>query len=286
MDSVLTDLRNLHQVHGDDAVVYREFSADEFKFSHDVNCLHCAELSNPALGDFLSLDALKLSKTTRESTFRRQRLCQFIETNESPFITAEQFDPLATGERIQPGSDVVVSVDGAFGGRYADVCAIVIGTVSATPHFQVWETWESDGTDTYQVDLLAVEESIRRACKTFNAVEVVIDPYRLQRTGQVLSQDSITVVEFNWTAGRVTRAATDLYSAVVNENLTWDGSDILRRHVLAATLIEKNGGLSISKVSRKVNAPKIDCLAAMLQCHSRCVWLGTRITKKARAYSF
>lgn len=285
MDSVLTDLRNLYHSDGDDAVVFCEYSADEFKHSHPADCPHCAAISNPALGDFLSVDALKLSKTARESTFRRQRLCQFVESNEAPYLTPELIDPLVSDRKIPKGANVVISIDGAFGGKHADVCAIVIGTVEPVPHFMVWETWQSDGTDTYQVDLLAVEDSIRRAAKQYNAVEIVIDPYRLQRTGQVLAQEGLTVSEWPWSPARVTRAATDLFAAFVGGKLTWDGSDIMRRHALAATLVEKNGGLAISKVSRKANAPKIDCLASLLQCHSRCQYLGTRPKKRTVSFA-
>jgi phage terminase large subunit-like protein len=281
-DSVLTDLRLLHRDLGDDAVVFREFSADDFR-DHPVTCMHCAQLANPALGDFLAPDALKLSRGTRENTYRRQRLCQFVEDNEAPFLTAGVWDALGTGEGIPPGSKIVCALDGSFGGSNADCTALVIGTVSPNPHFDVLAIFESDGSVDYRVDVLAVENAIREARKRWDVVELVYDPFRFTRTGQIMASESLPISEFPWSPSRVTRAVTDVYSAAMNGNFTHSSNETLRRHALAAMLVEKNNGLSISKTSRRANAPKVDALAALTMCHSRAVWHGTRIKKKNRA---
>lgn len=285
-DSVLTDLRTLHRDLGDDAVVFREFSADEFQH-HDVNCVHCAELANPALGDFLSMDALKLSKTTRESTYRRQRLCQFVRDNENPFLTPDVWDRLNTGQGIPEGAEVVLAVDGAFGGANSDACALIVGAVSSTPHFQPIRVWSNPhGDPDYRVPLLDVEQEIREAHKRWSVREVVADPYRLGRTLEVLAGEGFTVSEFPWSPARVTRACGDVHSAAHNGNFTHSGDETLRDHVLNARLVETNQGILIDKTSRRKSAGKIDLLAALIMCHSRCVWLGTKPKKRYRTASF
>ena len=50
---------------------------------------------------------------------------------------------------------------------------------------------ESDGSDDYRVPLLEVEDAIREACKRYRVREVVADPYRLNRSLQVLAAERI-----------------------------------------------------------------------------------------------
>jgi hypothetical protein len=244
--------------------------------------MHCAQLANPALGDFLAPDALKLSRGTRENTYRRQRLCQFVEDNEAPFLTPDVWDSLGTGVEISAGSKVVIGLDGSFGGAHADCTALVIGTVSANPHFDLLAIFESDGSPDYRVDVLAVENAIRQARRKWDCVELVYDPFRYTRTGQIMASEGLATSEFPWSPSRVTRAVTDLWTAATNGNFTHSSNETLRRHALAAMLVEKNNGLSISKTSRRANAPKVDALAALVMTHSRCVYLGTRKQTRRR----
>ncbi|GAB7068768.1 terminase large subunit domain-containing protein [Mycolicibacterium hodleri] len=276
-DSVLTDLRNLHRELGDDAVVFRAFSADDFQH-HPATCMHCAQLANPALGDFLHADALKLSRGTRENTYRRQRLCQFVEDNESPFVDAETWDALSTGQAIPAGTEVVLSVDASL---KDDSTAIVLGTVEAKPHFDKLAVWEkpADG-DGWRVDILAVEDAIRQASRRWKIREVVYDPAYFTRSAQVLAAEGLPMVEFSQNASRQTPATNDLHSAAINGLMSHSGDPDLRRHVLAATVRESDKGIRIAKVSRSKNAPKVDLAAALVFCHSRCSWLASRPKKR------
>lgn len=284
--SVLVEWRNLHRELGDDFIVWREFSADEFQH-HDMLCEHCIRLANPAYGDFLSIDVFERdARTVPESDYRRKRLCQFIESTESPLLVPETWDCLSTGSPVEPGSEIVVSVDSSFGGENADSTAIVIGTVSPKPHFDLWRVWKSDGRPDFRVNVLEVEDAIREACRAFVVREVTFDPFRMNRSIQVLAGEGIPCSEFPWSPQRVTKAVTDFRTAALNANFSHSGDKTLRDHVLAAKMVETNYGITVDKSSRKRSARKIDCLAALIPCHSRCVWLGTKPTKRKRAWSF
>jgi phage terminase large subunit-like protein len=102
----------------------------------------------------------------------------------------------------------------------------------------------------------------------------------------VLSAGGLKVTEFPWSPSRLAKATTDLFSAAVAGNFSHSGDDTLTRHMLAASVIEANGGLRIGKTSRRRSAAKMDAAAALLMCHSRCVWRGTRATKKKRTLAF
>lgn len=286
-DSVLARLRaySLDNPY-DPTQVYREHSATGFE-DHPPSCEHCWELANPALDDFLHRDALRalLPPKMTEAHFRRARLCQFVGPVENAFLTADVWNGLSIGRPIPDGTDVVVALDGSFGGAYSDTTALLVGTVSATPHFDRLRVWQSDGSDEYRVPILDVEDEIRRACKRWRVREVVADPYRLTRTLQVLADERIPVSEFPHSPARLTAATTDLYTAAVNGRMSHSGDEVLRRHVLAATLIESDKGLRLGKVSRQRTAPKIDLAACMVMCHSRATWLASN-RKPKRTTSF
>lgn len=286
-DNVLAQLRAYAQSHPEDSSqVYVEYSAAGFE-DHPPSCEHCWMLANPALGDYLHRDAVKalLPPKMPEPAFRRARLCQFVSENDQPFIPAPVWVGLSTGEAIPDGSEVVISLDGSWGGKDSDSTALVIGTVSATPHFDVLGLWENPGSADWRVPVLEVEQSIREAHLRYRVREVVADPFRWGRSLAVLSAEGIKVVEFPQSPSRLTRATTDLYSAAVNGNLTHSGDVKLTAHVQAATVIESEGGLRIGKTSRRRSAAKVDLAVAMLMCHSRCIWLATN-KKRKRTVTF
>ncbi|PJE07568.1 MAG: terminase [Mycobacterium sp.] len=284
--SVLLDLRKYAMEHSQDrSFAWVEFSADEFQH-HDAGCEHCWELACPSLDDFLTRESMHaLLAQTTEGNFRRSRLCQVVSENTNPFIPADVWEGLRGADSVPDGADVVIALDGSHGGRDSDATALVIGTVSPTPHFDVLAVWENvNGSPEYRIDVLAVEDAIRQARNRWNVKELVADPFRWTRSLQVLSAEGLRVTEFPWSPSRTTKATTDLHAAAMAAQFSHSGDETLTRHVMAATVIESNGGLRIGKTSRKRSAAKIDCAAALLMCHSRCQFLGTR--KKKRTLSF
>jgi len=282
-DNVLADMRAYAAEHPDDpSFVWREFSADAFT-DHPVDCRHCWELANPALGDFLHADALAalLPPKTRESTFRRARLCQFVTEADGKFLPAGTWDSLSTGVGIPDGSEVVIALDGSFS---EDTTALLLGTVSAQPHFDVLAVWEPK--DGERVPVAEVEQAIRDACRRWQVAEVVADPFRWTRTLQALEAEGLPVVEFPHSPARLTAATGDLFSAAVNGNLTHSGDPKLAAHVGAAVVTEDARGIRLSKTSRSRTARKIDLAACLVMAHSRATWRATRKTRrKTRSFA-
>jgi phage terminase large subunit-like protein len=273
-DSVLTDLRNMHAELGDDYVVWREFSADGFQDTHPPDCLHCLKLANPALGDFLDADDVtKFLKTTRENTYRRARLCQLVNDTTGSFLPPGCWDGLNTGHAIPRGSRVVIGLDGSHSD---DSTALVIGTVSATPHFDLLAVWEKPAdSDGWKVPIAEVENAIRQAARDYRVAELVADPWGFSRTLQALEAEGMTVAEFPWSPSRLVAATTDLYTSAIAGDLSHSGNATLARHVGNAVAIHDGRGVRIAKASRSRNAGKVDAAAALVMCHSRATWLAT-----------
>jgi len=285
-DSVLTDWRQLAKETGDEHIVWREFSADGFEH-HDLLCDHCIRLANPAYGDFLAVDAFKTAAaTTREPAYRRGRLGQYVSGNLDPFIRPDVWEGLCVPQPIPDGAEVVIGVDGAFGGKDSDAAALVLCTVSREPHCDLLAVYENPGTPDWRVPILKLENDIRQACERFNVREVTMDPFRLNQTMQTLESEGIPISTWPWSPSRTTRATTDLFQAAMNGKITHSGNEALTRHVLAATVIERDGSLRIGKASAKRKAAKIDCAAALVMAHSRATYLATRSKPKRRTVSF
>jgi phage terminase large subunit-like protein len=285
-DQVLLDLRAYAAEHPEDkSLVWREFSAAGFE-DHPVDCAHCWELANPALEDFLHRDALHalMPPKTRESTFRRARLCQLAADTEGQFLPAEVWNGLSTDQPVPDGAEVVIALDGSFSD---DTTALLVGTVATSPHFDVIRVWERPpGDDTYRVPISAVEDTIRESCRRWRVAEIIADPFRWTRTLQALEAERLPVVEFPHSPARLTAATTDLYSAAVNGRMTHSGNPKLAAHVGAAVIVEDARGMRLSKQSRSRTAPKIDLAACLVMAHSRATWRATRKTrKKTRSFA-
>lgn len=278
-DSVLNDWRALHDEFGDEHIVWREFSADGYEH-HDLLCEHCIRLANPAYGDFLAMDAFRTAaKTTREPAYRRARLCQFVSGNDDPFIDPDTWRGLEDRRSIPDGAEVVIGLDGSWGGRDSDATALVIGQLGEKPHYDLLAIWANDGTPEYRIPVLDVENTIRQSRRRWRVKELVADPFRWGRTLQILSSEGLKVSEFPWSPSRTTKATTELFSWATAGKFTHSGDPTLTAHVLASTVIESNGGLRIGKTSRRRGAGKVDAAAALLMCASRCAWLGTQKRK-------
>lgn len=282
-DQVLLDLRSSAADNPEDkSLVFREYSAAGFE-DHPPDCQHCWELANPALDDFLYRDALYalLPPKTREATFRRARLCQLPIDTDNSFLPPGVWESLSTGLDVPTGVDVVLALDGSYNG---DTTALVVGTVSAQPHFDVVRVWDPKGDPDYRVPIAEVEEVIRRSAKNWNVLEIAADPFRFTRTLQALEAERLPIVEFPHSPSRLTAATTDLYKACVNGDLTHSGHPTLAAHVAAAVIREDPRGMRLDKASRSRNARKIDCAAALLMAHSRATWRATKKRKKARGF--
>lgn len=284
-DQVLLSLREYARDHpGDPSLRFREYSAAGFE-DHPVDCTHCWELANPALDDYLHRDALQalLPPKTRESTFRRARLCQLPVDDEGTFLPPGVWDGLSTGVPVSDGAEVVIALDGSFSD---DTTALLVGTVSAEPHFDKIRVWQRPpGDEDYRVPVAEVEQVIRQSCRKWRVVEIIADPFRWTRSMQALEAEKLPVVEFPHSPSRLTAATTDLYAAAVNGRISHSGDPQLAEHVAAAVIREDARGIRLDKASRSRHARKIDLAACLVMAHSRATWRAThQKRKKARGF--
>ena len=170
-------------------------------------------------------------------------------------------------------AEIVLGVDGSFSG---DTTAIIGVTIPKSAEdkahvfmVQAWEKQPNDNDD-WRVDTVEVEETIRIFCQKFrNVKEVAFDPFRWQRSMQVLMDDGLPVVEWPSTSARRMIPATQkVYDAVTEGNLTHDGDPLLARHIDNCVLKVDNLGGRIVKESRN-SARRIDAAVAFVIAYDR-----------------
>jgi len=225
--------------------------------------------ANPALGDFLFEDGMATeARTVRESTFRQFRLGQWVGQPEEAWMTPELWASCsAPATSIPAGDDVVLGLDGSFS---QDCTAVVACTAGGTPHLEVVGLWENPnpGDDSFRIDVLEVENTIREACRRWHVLEVTADPFRWTRTLQVLADERIPVTEFPQSPSRMTPATTAVYEAVVNKQVTHCGDERLAKHVANCALKADSRGTRLVK-EHKHSRRHIDLAVAAVMAHDR-----------------
>lgn len=271
-DNVLATLRASAQADPDDPLtVYREHSAAGFE-AHPVDCRHCWELANPALGDFLFEDGLtaNLPPKMTEAHFRRARLCQFVTGSDERYLDAAPWNACADERRrILPGASVVVGFDGS---RVSDSTALVVVSIEKKPIVEIAGLWEPHlQSADYRVPVLLVEEKIRQLADIYDVKEVVCDPFSWSRSIEVLAQDGLPMAEFPNTRERMAGPIAAFRDAVNEGELTHTDDAKLTAHVTNAVIVEHARGFSVAKPSAK-SSRKIDALVAAIMAHSRARW--------------
>jgi phage terminase large subunit-like protein len=264
-NTVLGRLRTYALDHpADPLVVWREHSAAGFE-DHPVDCRHCWELANPALGDFLAEDGLEacLPPKMREASFRRARLCQLTDQLEEAWLPPSAWAACTDAHQVvADGAEVVLAFDGSLNG---DTTVLVVATVAEPPHVDLVELWEAAGR---QVPIVDVEQAIRAACRRRRVLEIAADPFRWARSLQLLDGEGLPVMEYPQSPGRMTPATARSYEAVVNGQLTHSGDSRLARHVGNAVLREDARGTRLAK-ERKDSPRRIDAAVAAVMAHDR-----------------
>src|ERR1700682_104837 len=136
-DSIMFELVELGRA-GEAGFYYKEFSAPMGCEVDDHQAWYAA---NPALDDFLFKDGLRASlRTSRESTFRRQRLGQWVAIEGSWLPEGAWAACAKPGTTIAEGARVVLGVDGSFSG---DATAIAAASQATEPQIELFGLWEA-----------------------------------------------------------------------------------------------------------------------------------------------
>ena len=123
--------------------------------------------------------------------------------------------------------------------------------------------------------VVAVEDAIRAACLRWRVLEVAADPYRWQRSLEVLDGDGVPVHDFFQNAVRMGPATARLYQLVVDGELTHDGDPHLARHMANAILKTDSRGARLAK-EHKDSPRRVDAADSAVMAVHRAAELADR----------
>jgi phage terminase large subunit-like protein len=226
-------------------------------------------LSNPGFGDICSAEDFESAvRRTPEPEFRTKRCNQWVSSATSWLPTGAW--EACEAELDLEGKEYIIGFDGSFSN---DSTVLVGATVEDEPHVFMIKAWEKDlniHDDTWRVDILEVETTLREFVAANPSVkEIVCDPYRWQRSMQVLAEEGYPIVEYPSTnARRMVPACAKFFDAVVEKRLKHDGNGLLARHLSNAVVKSDNMGVRIVKENR-ASARRIDAAVAAVMAVDR-----------------
>lgn len=196
-----------------------------------------------------------------EAVFRRLHLNQWTPSEDS-WIRPGDWDACVGKPVLDPEAPTWIGVDI---GLKRDATALV------------WAQWHDDklhlGCDIRVPEpgneLSALENRARLKALSgrFSALrEIVYDPWSFRESAEMLAEEGLPMVEFPQTAARMAPASEHLYELLKDHRVVHDGSDLLRRHVLAASASETERGWRISKRKSK---ERIDAAIALAMACER-----------------
>ena len=236
------------------------------------------KIANPGFGDICdAADFESAVKRTPEPEFRTKRCNQWV-SSALGWLPTGSWDSCA-GDLDLTDKDYVIGFDGSFSG---DSTVLVGATLEAEPQVFMIKAWEKDPNihdDTWRVDILEVENTIREFVRDNPRVkEIVCDPYRWQRSMEVLAEEGYPIVEYPSTnARRMVPACAKFFDAVVEGRLKHDGNPILARHLDNAVVKVDNLGPRIVKENRN-SSRRIDAAVAAVIAVDRA--LASRIEEE------
>jgi len=240
--------------------------------------------ANPALGDFLHLDALRATvRTTREVAFRRYRLGQWVGQSDGWLPWGAWQECAAPDRIVLPGERIVVSFDGSASG---DSTALIGCTMDG--HLFVVGLWQNEGDPRWRVPRHEVDAAVDSAFDVYDVAELAADPWgwrsEIETWGKRHGEKR--VLEWNTAAAQRMAPATDrMFAAVTGQTLTHDGDPRLAGHV--ANCVAKATTLGDLVVKDKRNSPrKIDAAVAAIVAYDRAAWHANRSRPKRRVVSF
>jgi phage terminase large subunit-like protein len=229
--------------------------------------------ANPGFGELNSEEDFRSAvKRTPEAEFRTKRCNQWV-SSAIAWLPQGAWDACAGEFHVKHDEEIVLGFDGSFSG---DASVVVGATIPQTEEepirmfmVKAWEKSEEDDDD-WRVDIRDVEETIIKFCQEHpNVREIACDPFRWQRSMQVLENMGLPIVEWPSTSPRrMVPACAKFYDAVVEKRIIHDGDPLLARHLDNA--VTKVDALGPRIVKEKRDSPrKIDAAVAAVLAFDR-----------------
>jgi phage terminase large subunit-like protein len=229
-------------------------------------------LANPGFDDIVSAeDFVSAVRRTPEAEFRTKRLNQWVSSQVS-WLPTGTWDEMTDLKELDPEAEYMVGFDGSFSGDTTVLVGCTIPKEDELPYVFLIKAWEKDDRihdDSWRVEIQEVENMIADFCARYKVREVACDPFRWQRSMEVLADKGIPIVEYPSTsARRMVTSCAKFYDAVLDKKMAHDGNPLLARHLSNAVVKSDNLGVRIVKENRN-SSRRIDAAVAAIIAFDR-----------------
>lgn len=261
----------------DRSFVLIEYAAPEGCAADDREAWKAA---NPALGDFLFLDALEATyKTTREAPFRRYRLGQWVGRANS-WIPWGEFEQRADPDAGTPEPETKVTL--AFDGSASGDSTALVGCTLDGHVFTVAAWTAPDGDERWRVPRHEVTSMVAAAHERWEVLELAADPWGWRSELEEWQAAHNNVVQWNTAHAQRMAPATDrFYSAVMTGALTYDGDPTMAEHIGNCVAKSTTMGDLVTKDKRN-STRKIDLAVAAIVAYDRAAYYLANPPKRRR----
>ncbi|MCW7984094.1 terminase [Streptomyces platensis subsp. clarensis] len=240
--------------------------------------------------DLKRLAAERLDPAMPPQIFRAYFLNQITHASDSWLSEPELKGVADPDTELEPGTSITLGFDGSRkrARGVADATALVGCRVSDGHLFSlgVWEQPDGPAGRNWEVPKSEVHAAVAEAFKTYNVVGFFADPAKwesdvgeweakyISKHLQIRASQAHPI-EFWMNGGRavtIVRATEKLHNAIIDREITYDGSHVLTRHFLNARRRPGQKGLQIAKdfpdSPRKIDAAVAAILAFEARSHA------------------
>tara|TARA_R110002124_G_scaffold36532_4_gene117649 strand:- start:1603 stop:3087 length:1485 start_codon:yes stop_codon:yes gene_type:complete len=223
--------------------------------------------ANPGFDDLSAASDFESAlRRTPEAEFRIKRCNQWVSSVET-WLPSGAWDACAGDFEVGPNDEVVLGFDGSYNGDASVICGAVVPDSQEDPiKIFLVKAWEKDlehDPDDWRVDIGEVEQTIMEFCRTHNVREIACDPFRWQRSMEVLEDKGLPVVAFPQSPQRMIKACARFFDSVAERRVLHDGDPLLSRHIGNTAIKMTPAGPHIKK--ENPNSPrKIDAAVAAI----------------------
>lgn len=223
--------------------------------------------ANPGFGDLNAVSDFESAvKRTMESEFRTKRCNQWVSSTNS-WLPDGLWESREEPFEISPDDEIILGFDGSFNNDATVIVGATIPKDNEPVKVFLVKSWEKDPAIhdvDWRVDIAEVESTIIDFCqKHRNVREIACDPFRWERTMEILESDyGLPIVKWPSTsAKRMVPACAKFKDAINESKLVHDGNPVLARHLSNAVIKTDNIGPRIVKENR-ASARRIDAAVA------------------------
>lgn len=236
--------------------------------------------ANPGYGDLSDPADFESSvRRTTESEFKTKRLNVWT-SGQDTWLPDGSWDKLGDPNlTLDPEEEVILGFDGSFANDCTALVAVTIpkdGEKAKVIPIGLWEkNMNEDGPD-WRVDISDVEAAIIKFYQEHPKTrEIVCDPFRWQRSIEVLAEKGLPMVEYHSSSPRrMVPASQKFRDAVLDDQLVHNGDPALARHLDNCVIKTDNLGPRIVK-DKKFSPRKIDLAICAVTAYDRATYLGT-----------